>query len=191
MGERKKTRAKDLSEATVTDKKAERLKKQHEVNLKNAQVIIGHAMDTVRQTRIDKSLIEILKTVRHWPSLIDGKGQDAVEPAFNATEIGAEETTLDDHTITRVSFSYSGKRYGLVYRTQKSEPGERTTGTITLHEDGEKVIGIEVLEIHSHDIISYSDLNAFKNGEWMENVALMEKEIEAHRAETSQTQDAV
>lgn len=188
MGVRSKITKENSSGKTGEDKQAEKLQTQHEVNLENAGILIGHAMETVRDKGLDKSLIEIARIVRQWPALIDKTDPGAFEPPFNATEISAEDTTLDDDRITRGNFSYSGNTYGLVYKTKQNPSSERTTGTITLHENGERVIAIDILEIPALDLVSFRDLNAFKYGKWIENVVLMENEIGLHGAETPQTQ---
>lgn len=49
----------------------EKLKKQDQMNMANAAAMIRHSVDSVISTGVGLSLIELLKTVQHWPALID------------------------------------------------------------------------------------------------------------------------
>lgn len=162
-----------------TGKSAEQL--QQEANLENAGVIIGHAMATVKLTGVDKSLIEILKTVRYWPSRINASGSRAFDPEFNATEISARESTQEDDTNIRVTFSYSDETYDFVSMIKSSSSSDYTFGTITLHENGVRVIDFEIVQDHGNDNFSFRELKAFKYSTWIEKMVRIEKEIESHR----------
>ena len=159
------------------------MQQQHEANVENAGVIIQHIMDTVRTTGVDKSVIEILKAVRHWPSIADKTDPGAYEPAFNATEISAEEISEEGAAGISVSFSYSGKAYDIVARVKEDSPGDIAFGTITLRENGDRVFSMETVQDKHYEHISFRGLNAFKYGKWIENVGAIEKEIELHRTQ--------
>lgn len=145
-----------------------------------AAAIFKQALDTVKNSGVDKSLIALLKTVRNWPSRIDETGSDAFTPPFNATEVRAEETKKDSDIITSVSFSYSGEIYNFVSRIEGVPSGENTPGTISLHENGEQVIDMEIVQNDSSDEFSFRELNTFKFGTWIENIVRIEEEIESH-----------
>lgn len=155
----------------------EKSKKQHALHLENASVVIQHAMNTIKQSGVEKALIEILKTVRHWPSGFDKAEPQAFEPLFSATGISAEEILEDDATVTKVCFSYSGETYDFISRIENASFEDRSLGTITLHENGERVINIAIVQNRSNDHFNYRDLNAFKYGTWIENVVRIEEEI--------------
>lgn len=167
-----------------TDKTAKLMRDQHEANVENAGVIIQHTMDTVRTTGVDKSVIEILKTVRHWPSMANKTDPGAFEPAFAATEISAEEFAEEGVTGIRVSFSYSGRGYGIAARVKKDSSSEITFGSITLRENGDRVFSMETVQDKHYEHISFRGLNAFKYGKWIENMVAIEKEIELYRAQS-------
>lgn len=145
-----------------------------------AGAIISQAFNTVQNTGVDKSLINILKTVRNWPTRIDETGSDALAPPFNATEIRAEETTKDGDIITSVSFSYSGEVYDFISRIKEVQSGDKTLGTINLHENGEQVIDMEIVQNENADQFSFCDLNSLKFGPWIDNIVRIDEEIEAH-----------
>jgi hypothetical protein len=168
---------------TDAQKKEKLLQQQHEANVKNAGIIIQHAMETVRTTGVDKAVIEILKTVRHWPSTVDKTNPGAFEPAFNATEISAEEIMEEGFAGIDVSFTYAGKVYDIVARVKENSSSDITFGTITLRENGERVFSMETVQDQRYEHVSFRGLNAFKYGKWIENVAAIEKEIELHRAQ--------
>lgn len=165
---------------TETGETVQLAQEQHQANVANAGVIIQHAMDTVRATGVDKSVIEIVKTVRHWPSMADKTGPGAFEPAFNATEISAEKITEEGVAGIAVTFSYSGKTYDIVARVKENPSSDITFGTITLRENGDRVFSMETVQDQHYEHISFRGLNAFKYGNWIENVVAMEKEIELH-----------
>lgn len=181
-GNRKKELQKGVGTRTATKPQdpAELEEKQHNANLANAGVIVRHALNTVKTMGVDKSLIAILKTVRHWPSSIDKTAPQAFVPPFSATEISAEEVTQDDDTITSVSFSYSGEKYDFVYRIRNGSSDDDTFGSITLHENGDWVIRMDIVINQSHDHFMFQELNAFRIGVWIENMVSIESEIEQH-----------
>jgi hypothetical protein len=165
---------------TDTGKTVQLAQEQHQANVENAGVIIQHAMDTVRETGVDKSVIEIVKTVRDWHSTADKTGPGAFEPAFNATEISAEKISEEGVTGMAVTFSYSGKTYDIVARVKENPSSEITFGTITLRENGDRVFSMDTVQDQHYEHISFRGLNAFKYGKWIENVVDMEKEIGLH-----------
>lgn len=170
----------DLRDKTDMGKTVQSLQEQHQANVENAGVIIQHAMDTVRTTGVDKSVIEILKTVRHWPSITDKTGSGVFEPEFNATEISAEEIAEEGIAGIAVTFSYSGKTYEIVARLKANPSSDITFGTVTFRENGDRVFSMETVQDQHYEHISFRGLNAFKYGKWIENVVAMEKEIELH-----------
>jgi hypothetical protein len=173
----------DSPDKSGTGKAAKLLQQQHEANVENAGVIIQHTMDTVRTTGVDKSVIEILKAVRHWPSIAGKTDPGAYEPAFNATEISAEEISEEGVSGISVSFSYSGKAYDIVARVKEDSPGDIAFGTITLRENGDRVFSMETVQDKHYEHISFRGLNTFKYGKWIENVGAMEKEIELYKVQ--------
>lgn len=171
--------------ATKLQDPAEQEKKQHETNMANAGVIIGHAMNSLMTTGVHKSVIAILETVLQWPSLIDKAAPRAFVPQFNATEINAEEVSEEDVTITNVSFSYSGENYELVSRIMKGSLNDDATGTVSLLENGNWVIKLDIVKSDSHDHFEFQDLNAFRFGTWIEDIVRIAAEIELHKEETA------
>lgn len=160
----------------------EESKKQHRMNMANAAVIIRHSLESVVSTGVDRSLIRIFETVRHWPSLINNADPSAFVPPFDATGISAEETVEDGDTVTLVTFSYSGKEYVLVSKVNLDASTKQATGNITLDENGEWVINMDIVRSPGHDHYAFQDLNSFRHGAWMENVLGMAVEIESHEA---------
>jgi len=163
--------------------------KQHKANLVNVGTIIQHAVGSVRGFGVDRSLIEIQKTVRHWPLQIDETDLHTFTPAFNATEISAEEVTQDSETITSVSFSYLGQVYDFVSRIKEDALNEPTSGFITLHENGDRVISMEVLQNQGQEQFTFQELSAFKFGTWMENIVRIGAEIEQHNERLAEKSD--
>lgn len=144
-----------------------------------AAAIMQQALNTVKNTGVDKALIKILKTVRNWPSRINEDDSDVFAPPFNATEIRAEETEKDEDKFTKVSFYYSGESYDFTFRTKKDSSGDNTPSTISLHENGEQVIDVEIAQDDSPDEFRFGELNSFKFGTWVDNIVRIEEEIEA------------
>lgn len=156
-------------------------KKQHKMNWNNAAVIIKDALSKVSQSGVDDSLIEILKIVRHWPARFKETDPLAFSCPFSATQISAEEVTQDDDTITKVSFTNSGEVYDFVYRTRKSSGNDDPMASITLHENGERVINMIIIQDPANELYAFKELNAFTFGTWMENIINIRAEIELHR----------
>ena len=147
----------------------------------NANSFIGHMMNIFRSEGLDSALITILKTVRPWPSLFDKAGPEPFVPPFSATDISAEEVTEDEDNITSVSFSYLGKTYDYVARINQSAPDKRQPGTITLYENGDRVVEMEFMGIQGH--YNFQGLRAFRMGEWSDHIIRIEQEIESSEAE--------
>jgi hypothetical protein len=168
-----------------TENSSEQLQNEHAASLGNAMALVRQSLSIVKSKGIDMSLIEILNTERHWPAWIDKTGPRASDPPFNVSDITAEDSAQDNDTIRRVSFSYSGERYDFVSRVKKSDPGEYMPGTITLHENGERVICMEIVQIgtdnQGRDHFSFRGLSAFKFDTWIENIVRMAAEIKLQR----------
>lgn len=160
----------------------EKSEKQHKMNMANAAIIIRHSLESVLSTGVDRSLIWIFETVRQWPSKMESTDTAAFIPPFDATDISAEETVADGETITRVSFSYSGKNYVLVSRVRSGSCEEPATGNITLDENDVWVIKMDITRNPGHDHFAFQKLNAFRHGPWMENIRGIAAEILAHEA---------
>ena len=158
----------------------EKLKKQDQMNKANAAVLIRHSFESVVSSGVALSLIEILETVKHWPSIINGNDPSAFVPQFNATKVSAEEITEHSDIITRVSFSYSDKRYDFVSRIDDVSSSEQTHGNIVLHENGEWVINMDIVKKQGQDNFNFRDLKAFRQGPWMEEILSIAFEIESH-----------
>lgn len=150
------------------------------MNMANAAAMIRHSVDSVISTGVGLSLIELLKTVQHWPALIDTTDTVEFSPQFNATEICAEEVTKDDETVIRVSFSYSGERYDFTAKIKAGPTTEQTIGNIVLHENGDWVINMDIVKTQVNDHFSFRDLNAFRNGPWMDKILGIALEIESN-----------
>ena len=161
--------------------------KQHDANLFNAGVIIREALSSVRNFGVDRSLIEILKTVRHWPSCIDETDPDAFEPSFSATNISAKEETEDNVTVTSVSFTYLGATYDFVARIKEGSSNDDTIGNITLHENGDWAIDMHIVKNHDSEHFSFAELSAFRLGAWVENIVCIGAEIEQHNQLSGQS----
>lgn len=165
---------------TVKESPEDRALRQHNANMANAGTIIRHALNSVRGFGVDRSLIEIQKTVRHWPLRIEQSELHSFTPAFDATVISAEEVTQDNETITSVSFSYLGKTYDFVSRISEAASDGEIPGTITLHENGDRVICMEIIQKDGQDQFNFEELRALKLGPWIENIVRIGAEIELH-----------
>ena len=60
------------------------------------------------------------------------------------------------------------------------QSGDKTLGTINLHENGEQVIDMEIVQNENADQFSFCDLNSLKFGPWIDNIVRIDEEIEAH-----------
>ena len=158
----------------------EKLKKQDQMNMVNASALIRHSFESVVSSGVALSLIEILETVRHWPSLINGDDPSSFVPQFNATGVSAEEISEHGDIITRVSFSYSDKKYEFVSRIDDVSSIDQTHGNIVLHENGEWVINMDIVKKQGQDNFNFRDLKAFRQGPWMEEILSIAFEIESH-----------
>lgn len=161
------------------------------MNVANAAVIIRHSIASVAASGVGMSLIEILKTVQHRPSLINRNGTSAFVPQFNASEISVEEITHDKEIITRVSFLYAGEKYDFVSKIDDVSSTDQTHGNITLHENGDWVINIDIVKNKGHEQFAFKDLNAFRHGAWMENILGIALEIESHKNQITFVDDQV
>jgi hypothetical protein len=174
---RRADKSKGSSGKTGTEKPEEKL---HNASLANVGVIVRHALSTVRGSGVDRCLIEIQKTAQYWPSWFEKSDTHALEPPFVATDISVEEVTKDNDTITSVSFSYSGKTYDFVSRIKEDSSNDYTLGTITLHEDGDRVIYMEIVRNHGQEQFVFHELRAFTLGTWMKNIIYIGAAIEQH-----------
>ena len=82
--------------------------------------------------------------------------------------------------FSSVSFHYSGEIYDFTSRTKEGPWGDNTPGTISLHENGKKVIDVEILQNDIPEQISFDELNTFNFGTWIENIVRIEEEIKLH-----------
>lgn len=146
----------------------------------NASESIRHSFESVVSSGVALSLIEILETVKHWPSLINGDDASSFVPQFNATGVSAEEITEHSDIVTRVSFSYSDKKYEFVSRIDDVSSTDQTHGNIVLHENGEWVINMDIVKKQGQDNFNFRDLKAFRQGPWMEEILSIAFEIESH-----------
>ena len=86
----------------------------------------------------------------------------------------------DNETTTSVSFTYLGQAYDFVSTVKEEASNEPTSGIITLHENGDWVISMEVVQNHGQEQFTFQELSAFKLGTWIENIVRIGAEIEQH-----------
>lgn len=161
------------------EKTAEEL--QDEQNVEIAGGIIRLVMTDLRDSGVQNSLIEILKTVRHWPSAIDKADACEFSPQFDATNIRAESAEEDDITITRVSFCYKGKSYDFVSKIGHGTSTDNSIGNIVLHQGGEQLIDMKIEQNLALDHYSFQDLQFIRFGSWIEKIVQIEAEIKHHQ----------
>lgn len=165
---------------------AGREERQYKESKVNVGLFIKFIHDEFKASGVYVSLIEILKTVRHWPDQIEEAGIEDFVPVFKATGISAEKLTRDGNVFTNVSFTYSGEVYDfehLVSETEpvtEGEPDDSSLATIMLHENGKKVINMEIMQIPSQDLYAYKSLNFVSIGSWVDNMHRIKFEIESH-----------
>jgi len=176
--QKKGAKSKGAIDKTDTTKSAEQL--QDNANLQVAQTIIRQILTEFRTSGADKSLIEILKTVRHWPSRLAQTDATAFAPPFNATDISAEEVAENGDTITRVSFSYAGERYDFIATISSSSSSDFPFGNISLHENGDQVIDMKIVQNEKLDDFGFRELEGLNFGPWIENIVAIEAEIKQH-----------
>jgi len=63
--------------------------------------------------------------------------------------------------FSSVSFHYSDEKYDCTSRTKAGPSGDNTPGTISLHENGRKVIDVVILQNDIPDQFSFGELNTF------------------------------
>jgi hypothetical protein len=61
--------------------------------------------------------------------------------------------------FSSVSFHYSGEMYDFTSLTKAVPSGDNTPGTISLHENGRKVIDVEILQNNIPDQFGFGELN--------------------------------
>jgi hypothetical protein len=169
------------------DKTAEEL--QHEQNMEIAGGMIKLVMTDLRETGVHNALIELLKTVRHWPSAIDEAEPLTFIPQFDASDISAEATVEDGVTITRVSFTYKGKKYDFVSTIENSDVADNSNGNITLHECGDQVVDMKIIQNKELDHLGFQDLQFINFGPWIEKIVQIETEIKQHHDSLSEKPD--
>jgi hypothetical protein len=191
IGGRKKQKKKSLRSriANKMSDPAEFEKKQHEANFANAGLFIKHSLNTVMVSGAYRALLVILEAVRHWPASIANTGSDAFVPEFNANDISAEEVVKGDTTVINVSFTYSDRRYDFSCKVDMDSSMDHTPGAITLHEDGDWVIRMDIIKKQNSNQFEYQELTAFRNGSWVENVVQIASEIETHNSRLAYTAD--
>lgn len=152
------------------------------MNMANVALMVKQVRETVRESGVDLALIEILKTVRHWPAQLEETGLPVSTSAFNATEISTKKIEQDSDTITSVSFTYSGEKYDFDYKPNKSPidcaPGDNPFATISLHENGERVIVMSIVQDPSQDLYGFHDIRSIKFGPWIDIMLRIKEEIE-------------
>lgn len=79
--------------------------------------------------------------------------------------------------FSSVSFHYSGEICDFTSQTKEGLSGDNTPGTISLHNNGRKVIDVEILQNDMPDQFSFGELYTFNFGTWIEHIIGIEEEI--------------
>lgn len=153
------------------------VQEQDERNEQIAGTMIRMVMQDLKDSQADKALIKIFKSIRHWPSQIERSDTHTFTPQFRATEISATETEENDSTVTCVSFCHSGEKFEFVATISNSSSTESSTGYITLHENGEQVIGMRIQQAQNPDDFIFREVDLVQFGSWMNRIVSIEAEL--------------
>jgi hypothetical protein len=165
----------------------EKLRSQeHKERLRDADLAALQAMEWLRETGVDRALLEVLHEVKHWPSWLKSESYHGHE-YLALEDLTAEKTELAPSEVAvEISFVFNDHRWRFRYARMRSSgpPSDFAYAKAQVWCDEEHVLAVSMTRpIHDDDIWwvwKVNGVDALAPGTWAASILELASEISLH-----------